>query len=507
MRAVIYARYSNQKQTEQSIEGQLADCTEYAQKNNYTVVGQYIDRAMTGRNDDRDDFQRMLKDCAKGRFDTIIVWKVDRFGRNREEIALNKYKCKKHGVKVVYAMEPIPEGAGGVLMESILEGIAEYYSIDLSEKVTRGMHQSAMKCQVTGGTTPLGYMVENKKYVVNPATAPLVEMAYRMFDEGRTYAEIAKAMNATGHRSALGSQFNKNSLHKLLRNKKYIGVYVYGEIEIPGGMPQIVPTNLWLRVQKKLETLKNEKTARRKSHMYALTGKVFCAKCGEPWIGDSGANASGKKYYYYKCRNRKSGSSCDAEAIPVQELENAIAEETVNMLDDDTIAYIAKRGAEIQKHDEIREAAIEEDKAQLRKIDSAIKNLMKAIEESGTGGGLALDRINELNMQKTQLKDDLRYLESSKINITEDQIIFFLNQWKNADISNETARSTLFDALVYKVIVYSDRFEITYNYVPEGQNNSEPDCSDSLAVVNHYEVYPITFTKHSFTYCCNRTQK
>ena len=126
--AVVYARYSSHGQTEQSIEGQLAAAKTYAAAKGYTIVHEYIDRAMTGRNDNRDEFQHMLSDTAKKQFQVIIVWKVDRFGRNREEITFNKYRCKNTGDRVEYVAENDPESAEGVILESVLEGMAEYYS-------------------------------------------------------------------------------------------------------------------------------------------------------------------------------------------------------------------------------------------------------------------------------------------------------------------------------------------------------------------------------------------
>lgn len=109
MNAVVYARYSSHKQGEQSIEGQIAAAYQYAGEHGYTIIHEYIDRAQTGRNDDREQFQQMLKDTAKRQFEVIIIWKIDRFGRNREEIAFNKYRCKKNGVKVLYTAESIPD--------------------------------------------------------------------------------------------------------------------------------------------------------------------------------------------------------------------------------------------------------------------------------------------------------------------------------------------------------------------------------------------------------------
>ena len=143
--AVIYARYSSHSQTEQSIEGQIAAARQYAEAKGYNVIREYIDRAKTGRNDNRAEFQRMLSDTAKRQFDIIICWKVDRFGRSREEITFNKYKCKKNGVKVEYVAEQLSNTPESVILESVLEGMAEYYSLQLSQNIHRGQLESAKK--------------------------------------------------------------------------------------------------------------------------------------------------------------------------------------------------------------------------------------------------------------------------------------------------------------------------------------------------------------------------
>ena len=139
MKAVIYARFSSEKQNEASIEGQLRECMQYAEYNDIQVVGNYIDRAFSAKTDNRPEFQRMIKDSYRHTFDCIIVWKLDRFARNRYDSAHYKALLKKNGVKVISAKETIAEGSEGILLESVLEGMAEYYSADLSEKVIRGL--------------------------------------------------------------------------------------------------------------------------------------------------------------------------------------------------------------------------------------------------------------------------------------------------------------------------------------------------------------------------------
>ena len=161
MKAVIYARYSSDSQREESIEGQIRECTAFAEKNGITVLRHYIDRAFSAKTDNRPEFQNMIKDSGKKLFDTVIVWKLDRFARNRYDSARHKATLKKNGVKVVSATEAIADGSVGIMMETILEGMAEYYSVDLSEKVVRGMTDNALKCMFNGGTLPIGYIIVN----------------------------------------------------------------------------------------------------------------------------------------------------------------------------------------------------------------------------------------------------------------------------------------------------------------------------------------------------------
>lgn len=128
--AAIYARYSSDNQTEQSIEGQLHVCEEYAQRNNIVIVDTYIDRAMTGTNDNRPDFQRMIQDSAKKKWDFILVYKLDRFSRNKFESVVNRRKLADNGVKLLSAMENIPDSPEGIILESLLEGMNQYFSAD-----------------------------------------------------------------------------------------------------------------------------------------------------------------------------------------------------------------------------------------------------------------------------------------------------------------------------------------------------------------------------------------
>ena len=147
MNAVIYARYSSENQREESIDGQLRECKAFAERNDIQIIGTYIDRALSAKTDNRPEFQRMVKESAGRAFEMVLVWKLDRFARNRYDSAHYKTVLRKNGVRVVSATEAISEGAEGILLEAMLEGMAEYYSAELSEKVSRGMTENALKCK------------------------------------------------------------------------------------------------------------------------------------------------------------------------------------------------------------------------------------------------------------------------------------------------------------------------------------------------------------------------
>lgn len=173
MNVVIYARYSYQGQRETSIEGQLEVCRRYAEQNNLQIINEYIDRAISGRTDQRPSFQRMIADSTKRTFAGVLVYQLDRFARDRYDSAIYKERLKRNGVKVISAMEPISDDASGVLMEAVLEGMAEYYSRELAQKIRRGQKICIENGTTLGGQTPLGYKIVDKNMLSMRILPPL----------------------------------------------------------------------------------------------------------------------------------------------------------------------------------------------------------------------------------------------------------------------------------------------------------------------------------------------
>ena len=298
---VIYARYSpGPNQTDQSIEGQVHDCEEYARRNNIRIIKIYADRHLSGKDSvHRNEFQQMLRDAESQQFSTVITWKIDRFGRNREEIALNKYRLRKSGVSVRYALENIPTGPEGIILESMLEGMAEYYSAELAQKIRRGQRESVAKGRILGVKGTYGYKKDKDlHFVIDEPAAAVVREIFQQYADGMMQKDIITLLNSKSIKKADGRPFTPNAIRRLLSNRQYIGEYRYGENINMDAIPPIVPVELFETVQERLATTSKTKVAAHaKSDVnYLLSGVVTCAECGYSYQGEYGTNKRGNRY-------------------------------------------------------------------------------------------------------------------------------------------------------------------------------------------------------------------
>lgn len=347
MKAVIYARYSSDNQREESIEGQIRECTAFAEKNGVTILRHYIDRAFSAKTDNRPEFQNMVKDSGRRLYDMVIVWKLDRFARNRYDSARYKATLKKNGVKVVSATEVISDGAEGIILESVLEGYAEYYSADLSEKVVRGMTENALKSKYNGGTLPIGYMIDSEQYFqLDPLTAPFVLEAFKRYAEGATMKEIRDYLNGQGVKNTRGQPLTYNSIQHLLNNRRYIGEYTYRDIVVPEGIPAIVPQDLFDRVQERLAKNKKAPARHKAEDDYLLTTKLFCGYCGAYLCGESGTSHTGNTHHYYKCVSvKKKRTECHKKSVHKEWIEDLVVGERLKHCN---LSATAPKGAQNQ---------------------------------------------------------------------------------------------------------------------------------------------------------------
>ena len=243
---VIYARYSSDKQTEQSIEGQLRICEEYAERNDILIIDTYIDRAMSGTNDNRTNFQKMMKDSFTKSWDMVLVYKLDRFSRNKYEMAIHRKTLKDNGVKLISCMENIPDSPEGIILESLLEGMAEYYSAELAQKVSRGMRESWIKGNATGGGHCFGYDIINKKYVINETEAKAVKDIFTKYASGYTAKQIAEYLNVNGYTKTNGAKFDNKYILDLLDKIYYTGYCTRQGVAYTNIYPPIISKELFL---------------------------------------------------------------------------------------------------------------------------------------------------------------------------------------------------------------------------------------------------------------------
>lgn len=468
--AVIYARYSSERQTEQSIEGQLHVCNEFAQRNDIRIIDTYIDRAMTGTNDNRADFQRMLKDSAKKAWDYVLVYKLDRFSRNKYEMAMHKKTLKDNGIKLLSAMENIPDTPEGIILESLLEGMAEYYSAELSQKVRRGMNETRHKGNFTGGHILFGYKVENHKVLINEDEAQIVKKLFLDFASGRLITEILQELRDTGILYR-GKPFARNTLYNLIKNEKYSGKYIYNGETFTNIYPQIIPDELFETVRNKVE---NNKYGKHKPNVvYLFKNKLKCGYCGHSVNSDAGTSKNGTIMRYYKCSGKRISKTCPLKPIRKELIEDLVVNAIIDTFaTNDLIVTIAKRIIEVRNKRLENDSALNLINKDISKIDNKIANIMTAIE-SGIFTTSTKTHLEELEKQKEELEGKL-LIEKTRVKmiITEDDIIAHLKT------ALKKKPKQMIDMLVKEIKLYNDKIEIYFKY----NNSSKETINENLQI-------------------------
>ena len=483
MKAVIYARYSSDSQREESIEGQLRECAAFAEKNGITVLRHYIDRAYSAKTDNCPEFQSMIKDSGKRLFDIVIVWKLDRFARNRYDSARYKATLKKNGVKVVSATEIISEGAEGIILESVLEGYAEYYSADLSEKVIRGMTDNALKCKFNGGMMPIGYVIDAEQHFqIDPLTAPFVLEAFKRYDGGETIPSIMNWLNEQGLTNTRGQKMTFNSVGHILHNRRYIGEFRYRDVVVPDGIPAIVPQDLFDRVQEKLAKNKKAPARHKADDDYLLTTKLFCGCCGAYLCGESGTSRTGKVHHYYKCVSvKKKRTECHKKPVRKEWIEDLVVSETMKMvMDDKAIEAIVSMLMDLQDRDNVNVPLYEQ---QLREVDTAISNLLNAIQQ-GILTRSTKARLEELENRRDELENRLACEKLAKPKVSAEFMTFWLHRFRKLDVRQKSHRKMLIDAFINAIFLYDDKMVITFNYKEGTKTSTFAELQEAISDKN-----------------------
>ncbi len=476
--AVIYARYSSERQNDQSIEGQLRICNKYAQENNLTIVDTYIDRATTGLNDQRPAFQQMLSDCAKPvPWDIVLVYAIDRFGRNSIEIAVNKQKLKKNKKTLISATQRTSENIDGsknldgILLENMYIGLAEYYSAELSQKVLRGLNENRRKGLFCGGALAFGYRVVNKKVVVDKDEAEIILEIFRQYASGKIAKEIIADLTSKGitHK---GKPFALNTFYGILRKEQYIGIHHHGDEIYTNIYPPIVPKPLFDRVQAILA--KNKIGSRSNQTEFLLRGKAVCGYCGKHLQGEGGTARNGTVKHYYKCMGRKKLHTCSKSIIPKDKLENLVISVTLDafsrkeILDEIADSVLQIHNKQVQEKSHLNILIAERDS-----IKKSLSNIMKAIEQ-GILNGTTKARMDELEEQLADTENKI-LVEQFKLEtqLKREQIIEYITH------TLRQKPKLLIYSFIQKIVLWDDKIEIFYNFTDK-TNPDETNHRDCL---------------------------
>ena len=497
--AIAYYRFSSHAQNEASIDQQREAAHKYAAAKGFTIVKEYEDRAISGTIEERPGFQLMLAEVGKMRPAALIMWKTDRLGRDRYTLAISKKTIRDAGCQIHLVAEAVPTDAPeAVLMEGLLESMAEFYSKQLRQNTIRGMRYNAEN-GLYNGCKMLGYTVdENKHYVIDPATGPVVQRIFADYASGKPMKTIADELNEQGIRSSIGGQFTINSLRRILHNRSYTGVYRYSDIVVPGAIPPLVSEELFEQVQARFA--KNKRLAAQKANMvdetgaprYWLTGHLYCGHCGGSMQGLSGTSKTGAKYYYYACAEQRR-HRCKKRPVKKELVEWLVVqtlEQTLN--DSECLASLAVDAAAYHERYYRDAAYIDGLVAEQKANQKALDNLVKAIEK-GIYSESTQQRLVELEARKKALAEAIE-TEKLKARMTEDEhsIKAYFQKFANANLKDPEIREMLLDYFIDKIYVYDDHLEITGWYSEDRRRVEWTEFKDGEIEFN---VFALGFTK------------
>lgn len=474
-KAAIYARYSSDNQRDESIDGQICAIERYAEQHHIDIVATYIDRAKSATTDQRPNFQNMIKDSAKGLFDCIIVHKLDRFSRSKYDSAIYKQKLKINKIKLFSVTENLDGTPESIILESVLEAMAEYYSKNLAREVMKGLCENAKKAMHTGGIPPLGYDVIDKKLVVNEHEAEAVRIIFDRYASGLGYSEIIRELNQKNYQTKKGNVFGKNSVFEILRNEKYCGMLTFNKsipktstgafnrhaykddsdiIRIPGGCPAIVSMELFKEVEKRRLANLQKYGKNKARQKYLLSGLIFCGDCGAPYHANKRSTDS---QITYRCSRGNQKLKCNSKDINKNYLENLVLDELktnifsyykvssiMQMIDD----YMEKQASAYSK-------SISEEVKELEKVRKAQDNILSAIE-NGYAKHQLKARLDTLLQRENYLEGEIQKTRSiTTCNVQRKDIMLLINKFNQMRTENN------FDGLRKIVLNFVDRIEIS----------------------------------------------
>ena len=478
-KGILYVRKSTNKQKEISIEGQIRVCKEYAERNGIKIIGEYIDRDLTGKVDRRPEFQRMIKDSNKKMFQYVIVYQFDRFARNIYDNLGHERRLKENGVKVLSAMEHVEDSASGRFMRNVLLSHNQYYSEELAQKVKRGMYDTFLKGYSSGSVVygydklkvdPTNENSKTKKFIVNDKESEIIKSIFADYVGGKKIIAIKARLDENHIYNRKGKPFHKSSIANILKNKMYIGTLTFAEHQRENAVPQIVDTAIFNAAQKRINKNKHKPMVHKAKEFYLLSLKTFCGHCKSTIIGDSGTGRKGQIYRYYTCTNRKKRiAPCDKKQVNKQWLEDTVVDITMaKVLNDNMIAWAIKQLLAYNAKT-MENTKLDNLEREMKGIVSELENLINAIA-SGLAIGTIKEKVLALESRKADLQQEI---DEERLNmptpLVYDELLYWFESFKSGDTTCEKFRERLIDTFVNKVVIYNDKIIIVYN-IKDGNN-------------------------------------
>ena len=498
--AALYARVSSDRQdVDLSVAAQMRALREYASRNGYLVVREFVDEAESGRIADRPQFRRMIDEAGKSNapFQEILVWKFSRFTRKREHAVAFKSMLRRKGVRVVSITEHADDTPTGKLMEAIIESVDEFYSENLAEEVKRGMREAASRGYWMGSRTPYGY---NRVMVPDGAkkrptleldedAAPVVRRIFDLAEAGTGMLKITRILNDEGIASPTGKLWSKNGVHFILRNEVYTGTLVWGvkgkdkaePVRIEKAFPAIVAKAQFRRVNKLMHSRAPKRThPRRVGSTYLLSGLVKCHKCKRAL---SGQDAKSGQFAYYVCQSliKQGSGACDSPRLNARRFEELVVEKIrTNILTEGSITQLVKVvdeemdgiAAEQRKRLETVETELEEVKRKLARVWHFIEN--SDIEMAD-----ASDRIREHRERQERLEEaaaEARAILAERREVLDDveTIAAYAREMRDFLVESElTERRAFIESFVKEIVVTPDDALLRYT-VPMPEDSMIP---------------------------------
>ena len=324
------------------------------------------------------------------------------------------------------------------------------------------------------------YLLDKKaqKLVIDPTTAPLVVEVFEKYADGKSVRSIVEDFNARGLKTKRGQPFNINSFSSLLKNRKYIGEYRYQDVVIEGGVPAIVPEDLFNRVQERMEKNRHAPAMAKAKEDYLLTTKLFCGKCERMMVGESGKSHTGAMHYYYKCSGAKRLKDCDKKAVRKDWIERVVVRLTMQrVMDEEKINRLIDAILVMQEQEDTTTPAL---RSQLAETESSIGNILKAIEQ-GIFTPSTKQRLDELEARKEEILVNIQTAELQKPKLTREQMTAWFEQFRHGDPANREFQKRLIDTFVNAVYVFDDKLVLTYNYQHGTQTISLDEIESALS--------------------------